>query len=152
MGPGLDEPHAVVKAVTALNYAVVSLAIMFVNKFVLTVYEFPSSNFIAALQFLCCIVALKCAQMHGSVSFPPLKMSVFKDINPLPLFYMFNCLTGLASTKKLSVPMFTVLRRFSIVMTMALEAWALHKRHSTRSYVSVGHEQTQSSHPRCFVW
>ena len=54
-----------------------------------------------------------------------LTKDVLRKIWPLPLFYIGNMLFGLGGTKELSLPMMTVLRRFSILMTMIGEFYLL---------------------------
>lgn len=64
----------------------------------------------------------------GLVSFPEFSGDIFKKVWPLPLVYLGNLLFGLGGTKKLNLPMFTVLRRFSILFTMILECIILKSR------------------------
>jgi len=66
-------------------------------------------------------VLLQLAKCIGWVSFPKLDSSVPRRIFPLPIFYLMNLTSGLGGTQRISLPMFTVLRRFSILLTMVLE-------------------------------
>jgi len=50
---------------------------------------------------------------------------------------MGNAVSGLAGTGALSIPMFTVLRRTNMVLTMGLEYYLLHYRFSLRIALSV---------------
>lgn len=59
------------------------------------------------------------------IDFPSPTLSVASKVFPLPLFYVGNLVSGFIGTKRLSLPMFTVLRRFSIVMTMIGEYYVL---------------------------
>ena len=67
---------------------------------------------------LATILVLSSGKMLGKVSFPSLSSETFPKVWPLPLFYLGNLVFGLGSTQVLSLPMMTVLRRFSILMTM----------------------------------
>ena len=71
------------------------------------------------------------------VKFPDFTYDVISKIWPLPLFYMVNMLFGLAGTQELSLPMLTVLRRFSIFFTMMLEYWILGNKPSNPVKLSV---------------
>ena len=57
----------------------------------------------------------------GIVTFPRPSSDTFWKIWPLPLIYIGNMLFGLGSTQSLSLPMLTVLRRLSILLTMLAE-------------------------------
>ncbi|XP_031426957.1 UDP-N-acetylglucosamine/UDP-glucose/GDP-mannose transporter isoform X2 [Clupea harengus] len=117
----------ILKVSSAVFYAVSSFLIIVVNKIVLTNYRFPSYMFLGIGQMAMTIVILYAGKTLHFIHFQDFDKSIFKKIFPLPLLYVGNHLTGLASTKKLSLPMFTVLRKFTILMTMALEYKILRK-------------------------
>ena len=86
---------------------------------------------------LATIIILQSAKILKIVSFPNYTNEVPKKVNdnlvvrhfnfdlvqvfPLPLLYFGNLVCGLGGTKHLSLPMFTVLRRFTILMTVIAE-------------------------------
>ncbi|XP_014221757.1 UDP-sugar transporter UST74c [Trichogramma pretiosum] len=113
------------KASSACAYGFSSLMITVVNKTVLTSFNFPSFQVLGIGQMLATIVVLFIARAFKIIDFPGLEKSTFKKIWPLPLIYICNMIFGLGGTKQLSLPMFTVLRRFSILMTMIAEFYIL---------------------------
>lgn len=125
------------KAASALGYGLSSLMITVVNKTVLTTFDFPSFQVLGIGQMLATIMVLFIAKALGYIDFPGLERSTFKKIFPLPLIYICNMIFGLGGTKQLSLPMFTVLRRFSILMTMIGEYYILGVKARTSVQLSV---------------
>lgn len=109
------------KVSSALFYGFASFLITVVNKSVLTNYQFPSYQFLGLGQMAATIIVLSVAKKVGTVKYPPLEKNTFRRMWPLPVIYLGNMATGLGGTKELSLPMFTALRRFSILMTMVAE-------------------------------
>lgn len=110
---------------SALAYGAASLLITIVNKTVLTSYNFPSFQVLGIGQMLATIAILYVAKKLRFIDFPGLESSTFSKIWPLPVIYIGNMIFGLGGTKQLSLPMFTALRRFSILMTMVAEYFIL---------------------------
>ena len=76
----------------------------------------------------CSIVIITVLKKLRKVDFPDYSNDIISRIFPLPLFYLANMLFGLASTQELSLPMLTVLRRFSILFTMILSYYYLNQK------------------------
>lgn len=132
-----DRAQMVKKILSAAFYALASFMITVVNKTVLTTYAFPSYQALGLGQMVATIVVLWCGRSLQMVQFPPLDSGVARRIWPLPLIYLGNMATGLGGTKELSLPMFTALRRFSILMTMIGERFVLGVRASWPVQASV---------------
>lgn len=125
------------KILTAVFYGVSSFMIMVVNKSVLTKYQFPSFQVLGIGQMVATVTILFVGKKLNIVSFPDLSSDTFRKIWPLPLMYLGNMVFGLGGTQNLSLPMMTVLRRFSILMTMIGEFYLLKVRPSTSIQMSV---------------
>ena len=112
-----------IQFITALQYLVASVGIMFANKVVLTSYRFPSFTFLTLAQFLTTCMLLLFARMFGYVSFPlPQNLMVqFRAIFPLQLLFLISTLCSLGGTKHVSMPVFVMLRRTTVPLTMVLE-------------------------------
>lgn len=131
------EPSGLVKLLSAGFYALCSFLLIFVNKTILTNYRFPSYMFLGIGQMAATIIILYTAKMNKVIHFPDFNRSILYKIFPLPLLYVGNHITGLASTKQLSLPMFTVLRKFTILFTMIVESRMLRKTFPSRVVCSV---------------
>ncbi|XP_031566652.1 UDP-N-acetylglucosamine/UDP-glucose/GDP-mannose transporter-like isoform X2 [Actinia tenebrosa] len=122
---------------TAVTYGICSFLIVVVNKNVLTTYKFPSFQFLGIGQMFATVVVLYIARFFGYIKFPKYASSTFLKVWPLPLIYVLNLLFGLGSTKRLNLPMFTVLRRFSILFTMIGEYILLNHKANARVQFTV---------------
>lgn len=122
---------------SAFGYGISSLLITVINKMVLTTFDFPSVLVLGIGQMLATIVVLFVGRAFRYIDFPGLERSTFTKIWPLPVIYIFNMIFGLGSTKSLSLPMLTVLRRFSILMTMIAELYILGVKARTSVQLSV---------------
>uniref|UniRef100_A0A0R3RSD5 TPT domain-containing protein n=1 Tax=Elaeophora elaphi TaxID=1147741 RepID=A0A0R3RSD5_9BILA len=123
---------------TAVAYAICSVLVVFINKLLLTNSGFPSFLIVGLGQMAATIVVLWFASLLGFVSIPSFDSSVPFKIFPLPIFYVLNLISGLGGTQRINLPMFTVLRRFSILLTMVLEYIVLGVKASYAVKVSVG--------------
>ncbi|XP_028313954.1 UDP-N-acetylglucosamine/UDP-glucose/GDP-mannose transporter isoform X2 [Gouania willdenowi] len=137
-GPDQGPEHpGLSRLLSALFYGSCSFLITVINKTVLTSFRFPSYLCLGIGQMVTTVIVLYVAKMSKTVQFQDFDRGVLLKIFPLPLLYVGNHITGLASTKKLSLPMFTVLRKFTIVMTMVLEIHILRKTFPKRAVCSV---------------
>lgn len=120
------EPNAMfARVASAFFYGLSSFMITVVNKTILTSYGFPSFQVLGIGQMLATVLVLFAAKRLRYVEYPGLEVTTFAKIWPLPLIYIGNMIFGLGGTKQLSLPMFTALRRFSILMTMIAEYYIL---------------------------
>lgn len=127
------------KFLSALFYAISSLAVIFINKTIMTTYNFPYFDFLAASQFVVTTLILSILIFFKKIeNIPTISMKVVRDVLPISAMFLGNVICGLGSTRSLSLPMLTALRRFSILMTMLMEWFYLGNKPTISIAISVG--------------
>jgi hypothetical protein len=119
------------KVGSAIFYAIGSFMITFANKIVLTSYKFQSYQALALGQLVITIIVLQIASRTRLIHLSSFDLGTACKLAPISLFHFGNLLFGLGGTQSLSLPMFTVMRRFSVLMTMYGELYILKKHKST---------------------
>nr|KAF6434479.1 solute carrier family 35 member D2 [Molossus molossus] len=130
-------PSRVAQLLSALFYGTCSFLMVLVNKALLTTYGFPSPIVLGIGQMAATIMILYVSKLNKIIHFPDFDKNIPVKLFPLPLLYVGNHISGLSSTGKLSLPMFTVLRKFTIPLTLLLETVILGRQYSLSIIVSV---------------
>ncbi|KAM4802778.1 nucleotide sugar transporter SLC35D2 isoform X2 [Urocitellus parryii] len=125
------------RVLSALFYGACSFLLVLVNKALLTAYGFPSPIVLGIGQMAATIMILYVSKLNNIINFPDFDKKIPVKLFPLPLLYVGNHLSGLSGTSKLSLPMFTVLRKFTIPLTLLLETVVLGKQYSLGIVASV---------------
>ncbi|KAH1203553.1 Nucleotide-sugar uncharacterized transporter 3 [Glycine max] len=121
-------------AFAAVSYMSCAVLLVMFNKAALSSYNFPSANVITLLQMVCSccfLYLLRCWRMisfstgeslhisDNSTKFVSLK--TLKHTLPLSGAYLFYMLVTMESVRGVNVPMYTTLRRTTVVFTMLVE-------------------------------
>eukprot|EP00075_Anas_platyrhynchos_P013318 XP_027302571.1 UDP-N-acetylglucosamine/UDP-glucose/GDP-mannose transporter [Anas platyrhynchos] len=118
---------AVPRVLSALFYGTCSFLIVLVNKALLSAYRFPSPIFLGIGQMAATILILYISKLNKIIHFPDFDKSI-------PVKWA-NDSFELQLT--IALPMFTVLRKFTIPLTLLLEIIILGKRYPLSIFISV---------------
>lgn len=110
-----------------LFYFFTSFLITVVNKYVLSIFKFPSYVLLSLGQIVSIIIIVL---ILNSFKFIELKKMNLSGTIPIACFFIMNMIFGLGGTQSLSLPMFAVLRRLAILFTMLAE-WKMFKTKPT---------------------
>ncbi|XP_028779242.1 UDP-N-acetylglucosamine transporter UGNT1 [Neltuma alba] len=138
-------------AYAALSYMSCAVLLVMFNKAALSSYNFPSANVITFLQMVCSCLFLYILRKwkiisftagdslipyDNSTKFVPLK--TLKHTLPLSGTYLFYMLVTMESVRGVNVPMYTTLRRTTVVFTMIVEYVLVAQRYTSSVIFSVG--------------
>ncbi|XP_068471562.1 UDP-N-acetylglucosamine transporter UGNT1-like isoform X2 [Phaseolus vulgaris] len=128
----------------------VVLLVMF-NKAALSSYNFPSANVITLLQMVCSCCFLYLLRRWRMISFTAnesllisdnstkfVSLKTLKHTFPLSGAYLFYMLVTMESVRGVNVPMYTTLRRTTVVFTMLVEFALVGQRYTPSVILSVG--------------
>ncbi|KAH8504187.1 hypothetical protein H0E87_011734 [Populus deltoides] len=137
-------------AFAAISYMSCAVLLVLFNKAALSSYNFPSANVITLFQMICScsfLYALRCWRIisftdGGSLTtdvnatFVPLE--TLMHTLPLALTYLLYMLVTMESVRGVNVPMYTTLRRTTVVFTMIMEYILAGQRYTRPIFGSVG--------------
>ncbi len=107
----------------SLSYAAVSVAITFVNKIVLSVYEFEFEQTLILAQLLVGSLAIYFLSILGVCRIPTFDLQVAFKALPLSIWFFLYVVTGLGSLRSLTVPTWSALRRLTALCILGLDAF-----------------------------
>eukprot|EP01089_Gocevia_fonbrunei_P023472 TRINITY_DN993_c0_g1_i1.p1 TRINITY_DN993_c0_g1~~TRINITY_DN993_c0_g1_i1.p1 ORF type:complete len:325 (-),score=30.16 TRINITY_DN993_c0_g1_i1:46-1020(-) len=111
----------------AVLYGVISIAITFFNKAVLSVYDFPFSNTLTLGQMLFSLLFLVLAKKLRLIDYPDFSLETAKKLYSLALYFFAMVVTGLAAMRFMNVPMYSAVRRLTTLIVMWGEFYLLGK-------------------------
>eukprot|EP00731_Ephydatia_muelleri_P018012 Em0011g52a len=116
------------QVLASVFYGVASILIITVNKDLFATYQFPSFQVVGLGQIFTTIVVITLARLINVIHFEKPSLEQAKNVFPLPVFYLLNLMFGLGSTQRLNLPMFTVLRRFTLIFVSVGQVIILKKK------------------------
>ncbi|KAF5178729.1 Nucleotide-sugar uncharacterized transporter [Thalictrum thalictroides] len=134
----------------AISYMGCAVLLVMFNKAALSSYSFPCANVITLLQMICSCSLLYAMKRSRIISFTagePWAISdntsnivPFKTLIhtlPLSISYLLYMLASMESVRGVSVPMYTTLRRTTVVITMIVEYLMTGQKYSSKVVGSV---------------
>ncbi|KAM5564477.1 hypothetical protein ABKV19_018851 [Rosa sericea] len=139
-------------AYAAISYMACAVLLVMFNKAALSSYRFPSANVITLFQMICSCFLLYTLRRWKMITFTAGESSAFSDINtttlvplktlkktfPLAGAYLLYMLASMESVRGVNVPMYTTLRRTTVVFTMVMEYFLAGQRYTSPIVGSVG--------------
>ncbi|BBN15382.1 solute carrier family 35, member D1/2/3 [Marchantia polymorpha subsp. ruderalis] len=138
-------------ALVALSYMGCAVMLVMFNKAALSTYRFPCANVITVLQMICSTALLYVLKSLDIISFAGegngavelaadgfVPLRTLKRTSPLSIAYLFYMVVGMASIRGVNVPMYTTLRRTTVLFTMVMEFFLAGQKHSSPIVSSVG--------------
>eukprot|EP00002_Diphylleia_rotans_P020828 TRINITY_DN4044_c0_g1_i3.p1 TRINITY_DN4044_c0_g1~~TRINITY_DN4044_c0_g1_i3.p1 ORF type:complete len:322 (+),score=44.31 TRINITY_DN4044_c0_g1_i3:67-1032(+) len=122
---------------SALVYACLATAIVFVNKSLFVTFDFRFIFVITLGQLILSWVVSCGMGAMGLISIPRLNRDLFLEVMPLSLSFVANVIFGIAGLGAVNVPMYIALRRLGVLFTLILQRLLLKKMPSNLVISSV---------------
>ncbi|KAJ3679505.1 hypothetical protein LUZ60_017516 [Juncus effusus] len=117
-------------AYAAVSYMSCAVLLVMFNKAALSSYNFPSANVITLLQMICSTCLLYVMKKSRIITFSATERNIASEFVPyktllhtlpLSIAYLLYMLAIMESVRGVNVPMYTTLRRTTVVFTMLVE-------------------------------
>ncbi|XP_042516935.1 UDP-N-acetylglucosamine transporter UGNT1-like [Macadamia integrifolia] len=138
-------------AYAAISYMASAVLLVMFNKAALSSYSFPCANVITLFQLICSCSLLYALKRWRIISFTVGEPRVLTDssptlvplktlirTSPLAITYLLYMLASMESVRGVNVPMYTTLRRTTVVFTMLVEYFLTRQKYSSSVVGSVG--------------
>ncbi|XP_043723237.1 UDP-N-acetylglucosamine transporter UGNT1-like [Telopea speciosissima] len=138
-------------AYAAISYMACAVLLVMFNKAALSSYSFPCANVITLFQMICSSAFLYALRRWRIISFTVGESRVLTDnsptlvplktliqTSPLAITYLLYMLASMESVRGVNVPMYTTLRRTTVVFTMIVEYLLTRQKYSSSVVGSVG--------------
>ncbi|KAL5697931.1 UDP-N-acetylglucosamine transporter ugnt1 [Ranunculus cassubicifolius] len=134
----------------AISYMSCAVLLVMFNKAALSSYSFPCANVITLFQMICSTSLLYAMKRWRLISFTSSEPRAVSDHTtnlvplktlvhtlPLSISYLLYMLASMESIRGVNVPMYTTLRRTTVVITMVVEYLLTRQKYSSRVVGSV---------------
>ncbi|KAG7024456.1 Nucleotide-sugar uncharacterized transporter 3 [Cucurbita argyrosperma subsp. argyrosperma] len=136
-------------AYAALSYMACAVLLILFNKAALSSYNFPSANVVTLVQMVCSCCFLYALRRWKVISFTVgdsfsdnaasmVSMKTLRQTSPLAGTYLLYMLATMESVRGVNVPMYTTLRRTTVVFTMVVEYLLAGQKYTYSVVGSVG--------------
>lgn len=138
------------RAYAALSYMACAVLLVMFNKAALSTYAFPCANVITLFQMICSTTVLYLLKRWNIITFTIgepwtvydksgklLSLEMLLETLPLSLSYLVYMLASMESIRGVNVPMYTTLRRTTVVFTMIAEYLLTRQKYSSSIVASV---------------
>ena len=105
----------------SLSYALVSVAITFINKIVLSVYQFKFEQTLILMQLLVGSFVIFILSAAGLCRVPAFDFRIAVKALPLSIWFFLYVVTGLGSLRSLTVPTWSALRRLTALFILLFD-------------------------------
>lgn len=117
-----------VQLTAALSYALTSVAILIFNKIILSSYTFNYPVMMTLFHMLVCLLCLSLLKRVGLLQFSSFDRQLAFKALPLSICFVANIVVSMCALRMVNIPMFTTLRRLTVLCVIFNEALMLHKR------------------------
>lgn len=111
----------------AIFYGVCSTSMAFINKTVVTSYDFNFTFFIMACQMICSIISLEILRIANIIQLPKYTLKEGSAFKWPSLFYAIHSITALHALSGMSIPMYAAIKRCAPIVTLILSVFVLRK-------------------------